>query len=284
VRIAAEFPSREDDAVVALRDLEDAQARTLEPDGSLVVGCDVARYGSDLTVLAVRHGGVVRIARSYGGSDLMRTVGQIIRLARDLEAKHGYKPTIVVDDVGVGGGVTDRLRELQRQGDLLGFKIVAYNAARAAAHPNDYPNRRSEDWFTLAELLPQLDLDPDPELAADLLAPRYTIDSHGRRVVEPKAETKKRLRRSPDRADAVMMTLTLNPPGRRKVNASLHVPRARIDTSLGLGRGRSYAERRLDAYRQQQRRSQQTHDQLTGSGLLGLPPPELGIHFGDRLD
>jgi hypothetical protein len=53
--------------------------------------------------------------------------------------------------------------------------------------------------------MPELDLDGDEQLAADLVAPRYWLDSQGRRVVEPKADTKKRLGRSPDRGDAVVM-------------------------------------------------------------------------------
>jgi hypothetical protein len=84
---------------------------------------------------------------------------------------------------------------------------------------------RSEDWHRLAERLPDLDLDADEELAADLLAPRYSLDSQGRRVVEPKSETKRRLRRSPDRADAVVMAFAVD----RKIGrARISVPRGRI--------------------------------------------------------
>jgi hypothetical protein len=52
-----------------------------------------------------------------------------------------------------------------------------------------------------------LRLPGDEQLVADLVAPRYTLDSQGRRAVEAKAETKRRLGRSPDRADAVLLTL-----------------------------------------------------------------------------
>jgi len=223
VRIAADFPSTSDDAVVSLGDLEAAQQRELEPGLPLILACDVARFGSDLTTLAVRNGNVVRIAKSYGGRDTMRTVGEITRLARDLSSEQGRKPTIVVDDAGVGGGVTDRLKELRE------FKVVDYLGARSARASRDYPNRRSEDWFQLAEVLPLLDLDDDEDLAADLLAPRYVLDSQGRRVVEAKAETKRRLRRSPDRGDAVVMALSVEPPGKPKPQTMVSVARGRID-------------------------------------------------------
>ena len=107
------------------------------------------------------------------------------------------------------------------------FRVVAYNASKAPAEENKsknarqgglgggYPNARSELWFEFAEdWLPQLDLDDDEDLLADLCAPEYKIDSQGRRVVEPKEDTKKRLGRSPDRADSVML-MFLSPDPRR---------------------------------------------------------------------
>ena len=254
VRIAAEFPSQSDDVVVSLGELEAAQGRELEPGLPLVLACDVARFGSDQTVLAVRRGNVVRLGKAYGGRDTMQTVGEITRLARDLERQTSVKPILVVDDAGVGGGVTDRLNELGE------FVVRDFNAARSATRPADYPNRRSESWFDLADALPLLDLDGDEDLAADLLAPRYAIDSQGRRVVEAKAETKRRLRRSPDRADAVVMALSIDPPGRRHQHATMSVPtgqiRARrflreaddLAVPFAVARG-DYAQERLVAMR-----------------------------------
>ena len=99
------------DAVVSLGDLEAAYARTLS-GVPVVLGVDVARFGSDSTVLAVRRGNVIRVARSYQGRDLMQTSGEVASLAGRLQAEHGRRPTVVIDDVGVGRGVTDRLREL----------------------------------------------------------------------------------------------------------------------------------------------------------------------------
>jgi hypothetical protein len=222
VRIEAEFPTQSDDAVVSLGDLEAAQARELEPGWPLIVFADVARFGSDQTVLGVRRGNVARIVKAYSGRDLMETVGQISRLARDLQGEHGRRPTVVVDDAGLGGGVVDRLRELGE------FRVVAYLGANRSSRSDEYPNKRSEDWFALAELLPEIDLDPDEELAADLLAPRYAVDSQGRRAVELKSETKRRLRRSPDRADAIVMGFSIDRPGRRGKPRGSGVARGRI--------------------------------------------------------
>jgi hypothetical protein len=90
------------------------------------------------------------------------------------------------------------------------FQVVAFMAGGQARQDGDYPNRRSELWFSFSDRLRELDLDPnDEELAADLVAPKYTLDSRGRRVVEAKALTKKRLGRSPDSADSVLLTFAV---------------------------------------------------------------------------
>lgn len=201
VRVLGQFPTMADDQIMGLASIEDAQARTTEPGEPVVVACDVARYGSDETVIAVRQGDHVRIRTAYTGKSLMETAGKIIDTVRSLNASC----RVVVDDAGLGGGVTDRLRE-------VGMRVEAFNGGNPAHDPDLYPNRRSEAWFVFANQLPSIDLDADPQLAADLVAPRYNLDSQGRRVVEPKDTTKRRLGRSPDRADAILMAYA--PPPR----------------------------------------------------------------------
>jgi phage terminase large subunit len=207
VRVLGEFSSAADDTIVSIAAVEAAQRRRLPPGDPTTIGVDVARFGSDETVIAVRRGSRVRIAKAYAGRDLMRTVGEVLEIARSAAAdadKLGSELRLVIDDTGVGGGVTDRLRELGE------FPIVAFNAGERAFDSESYPNRRAEQWFAFAEQIDELDLDGDEQLAADLVAPRYSLDSRARRVVESKAETKRRLGRSPDRADALL--LTFSPP------------------------------------------------------------------------
>lgn len=197
VRVLGDFPTSSDDSVVGLAAVEAAQKREVAPDDSqIVVSCDVARYGADETVIVVRRGLHARIHSAYFGKSLMETAGRIMDAARSV-SDYGV-PRIVVDDAGLGGGVTDRLRE-------QGVKVEAFNSATTAHDKDIYPNRRSEAWFHFADMINDIDLDPDDQLAADLVACRYTMDSSGRRAVEPKDHTKKRLGRSPDRADAILM-------------------------------------------------------------------------------
>ena len=195
VRVLGNFPSESEDQVIGLQAVEDAKARERTPAGPVVISCDVARYGSDETVIAVRRGDHVRIHKTYTSRSLMETAGHIVEAARQY---NGPGMRVVVDDVGLGGGVTDRLKE-------MGVPVEGFNGGSAANEPRLYPNRRSEAWFAFSEQIGSVDLDPDEQLCADLVSPKYALDSAGRRVVEPKDRTKKRLGRSPDRADAVLM-------------------------------------------------------------------------------
>jgi phage terminase large subunit len=187
------------------------------------VSCDVARYGSDETVIALREGQRIRIIEAYNGRDTVYTAGRLKAL---------YEPLtrVVVDDSGVGGGVTDHLR-------AEGIPVDAFNGGQAAltldpdTNQPAYPNRRSEAWFHFADLLPELDLDADDQLLGDLSAPRYKYDARLRRVVEAKEETRKRLGRSPDRADAVLMAFAPS----LEAGEAWAAPRRRLDLSRVKG-------------------------------------------------
>lgn len=206
VRVLGNFATQGARAVIGLDVVEQAQARDLGPVDStydhVVIACDVARFGSDETVIVERIGQRVRILEKYIGQPTTYTAGRL----REQAARHPVAHVrIVVDDVGVGGGVTDQLR-------AAGLNVTAFNGGEKAHNPLKYRNRRSELWFQTAAMLPDLDLDPDEQLCADLVTPEYTYDDAQRRVVERKEDTRKRLGRSPDRADAVMLTLVKGEP------------------------------------------------------------------------
>lgn len=215
VRVLGRYAKTSTNTVIQLGALEDAQARTAAPDPSqateYVIACDVARFGDDETVITSRVEQQIQILETYVGqrppgiTTDKGTIGDTVHTAGRITEHAGKYPRdlvrLVIDDTGVGGGVTDILRN-------AGWKVTAYNAGAKAHDPVTYPNRRSEMWFRLAALLPELDLPADDQMAADLLAPTYKYEPGSmRRVVEKKDETKKRLGRSPDRADAVMLTL-----------------------------------------------------------------------------
>jgi phage terminase large subunit len=172
VRVLGEFPRVSDDNVVALGQLEASYRRTTAKTSPAVIAVDVARFGSDETVIAVRHGNHVRIHKVLAGKDTMEVTGAVFQTARDVKRMGVDWPVIVIDDPGVGGGVTDRLKEL-REKRLGGSRVVAHNGGGRAYDARDYPNRRSELWFTFADRLPSSTSTSDDQLAADLVAPKY---------------------------------------------------------------------------------------------------------------
>lgn len=199
-RVKGEFPEQGEDTLIPLSWIERAQQRQLKPMEPVELGVDVARFGSDETVIALRRGPVVRLMGTYSHEDTMVTTGRIVRALSETGAS-----VAKVDVVGLGAGVVDRLKEQKKP-------VREMNAAEAAGDPERFANRRAEWYWALRERFQEgdIDLDPDEELAAQLSSIKYKIDSRGRIQIESKEDMKKRGLPSPDRADAVMLAFALN--------------------------------------------------------------------------
>lgn len=199
VRVLGEFPTEDDDAVIPLHLCEAAIGRDVKPTGKLVWGVDVARFGSDRSALVARRGNVqVGKAKMWSGLDTMALSGRIKQLWDEAEER----PTaIYVDVIGLGAGVVDRLRE-------LGLPAVGINVAESPSEREQYMRLRDELWFRGREWLDQRDtrLEDDPALVSELTALKYRILSTGKIQVESKEEAKRRGMRSPDIADAFLLT------------------------------------------------------------------------------
>lgn len=196
-KVLGEFPDIGVDVLIPPSLIEAAQQRTLDATEPGILGVDVARYGTDTTVIYLRQGPVVRLIGEYAKQSTMETTGRVVQAARE-------NPTaqLRVDGVGVGGGVVDRLVE-------QGYAVVDMQAGAAPSDPNHYVNSRSEWFWTLKRLFETGDIDIDPaddELAAQLGSIKYKITSRGQVQIESKDDMKKRGLPSPDRADAVMLT------------------------------------------------------------------------------
>jgi hypothetical protein len=197
------------------------------------IGCDVARFGDDWTALHSRVGPVSVDHQTGNGWSVVETAGRCVReakrLAEEWNKELGKHPSplpsvtakqipIKVDDDGVGGGVTDLLRE-------GGYNVVPVNAGSVPKRPDDYPMRRDELWFEVAKRagagLLSFKLLSKPVLARlkqQALAPLFRMVVGGRRRVESKDDTKKRTKgRSPDDMDAV--NLAYADPGTNHVAA-----------------------------------------------------------------
>lgn len=183
------------------------------------IGNDVARFGDDDTTFHVRWGNTSFHHEAVNGWATTQTTGRCIELAREyadkcnaIRERAGHAPIraeeipIKVDDEGVGGAVVDMLSE-------QGFNVVPVRASRKAWAETKYPNKRSELWFATANKakvggvwLGRLDPVSRAKLQKEALSPRWKLDSRGRRVVEKKDETKKKLGRSPDNVDSMNLS------------------------------------------------------------------------------
>lgn len=180
-------------SIFSRADVIEATRRQIEPDPhDVAVGVDVARFGDDRTVIYKRQGWVVTDSRVMTKKDTI----QVALAAWDLANRDPSVP-IVVDDTGVGGGVTDQLRR-------LGAKVVAVNFGAAAHDKTRYGTVADELWFELP--INEIQIPADNELIQELTLRQYTYDKQYRRKIESKQEYKKRLGRSPDKADALLLT------------------------------------------------------------------------------
>lgn len=108
---------------------------------------------------------------------------------------------VIVDSNGIGAGVYDALRRMPS------VRAVACNTASAATKRNAYINTRAELHFLMAEWLRLGGRIPnDDKLVQDLIAPTYDCDAMNRIRVESKDDIRKKIKRSPDRGDACLLT------------------------------------------------------------------------------
>lgn len=207
VRVLGEFPKTDDETIISLALVEDAQVRDVQMSEFTpkIWGLDVARFGTDHSVLAERQGTIVNFIESWKGKDLMQLTGLVH--AKYNELIPSQQPVeILVDSIGLGSGVVDRLKE-------LGLPVRGINVAESPSMRSQYVNLRAELWFRMKEWLEARDckLPKDEQLFSELVAPRYSFTSVGKLKVESKQEMKKRGLPSPDRADAVILTLASEP-------------------------------------------------------------------------
>ena len=193
--VLGEFPEGLDEVFVPLKAATEAARRRLEPAGPVVLGCDVARYGQDMTVVVRRQGPVARIVWKAKGADTMSTAGFLKDYCENNDVD-----TVVIDDSGVGGGVVDRLEET----GLRRASVLPFLAGGKALDRDRFYNRAAEVWWLMAKAYRSGDLDTDDDAA--LIG---QVSSRGREYASDgrmRLEKKRGMRGSPDEADALAMT------------------------------------------------------------------------------
>ena len=195
-KVLAEFPDSSSDTLIPYGWIERARERDLIPGPTVELGVDVARYGTDESVIYRRQGPVARLLGTFGQQPTTETTGRVIAALRETGASLAK-----VDGVGVGGGVVDQLAE-------LGYPVADMQAGARPNDPDTFVNARAEWYWGLRQRFEVGDIDIDPddaELAAQLAQIKYKYTSRGQLQIESKDDMKKRGLSSPDRADALML-------------------------------------------------------------------------------
>lgn len=205
-------PENTKDGVIPLSWLKRCQQeREHEPAQLLPVelGMDVGA-GGDWTVVRERRG--IKAGRTWRAQtpEPQEAVALAMEAARETGAT-----SIKVDAIGIGWGIVAMLREaIDRAG--VGPVVHAVNVGTSALDPERFRLLRDQIWWDLGRELSQdggWDLSElDDMTTAQLIAPQYKHDASGRVKIEPKDDTKKRLGRSPDDADALLLAYFVPPP------------------------------------------------------------------------
>lgn len=227
VRVFGEFPKQEDDVFIMLSLIEHCGSKIYElPEDKgmpyIMFGVDVARFGDDETVIYRNTKGKLKLAVHRKGQDLMATVGDIVsqykKVMREFPDYQG-RIYVNIDDTGLGGGVTDRLKEVKQEQQLHRLFIVPINAAEKIETDTKegkeaaeyYNNLTTHMWAVLRELMErkQIEIEEEPDTFAQLSVRKYFMASNGKLELESKKEMKKRGVSSPDRADAAALSVYL---------------------------------------------------------------------------
>ena len=167
------------------------------------IGVDIAQGGADATSLAARYGSwfaPLQVHKGVDTTDGPKVAALVIVAMRD-------NCQIVIDIGGGWGGSTfDHLKN-------QGFDVVGFNPSASAVGKSreglEFRNTRAQAWWTLREALDpvygaQIALPPDPDLKTELCMPNWKM-TNGGILIESKENIRKRLGRSTDRADAIVM-------------------------------------------------------------------------------
>jgi hypothetical protein len=206
-KVLAEFPTVSDDSLITPAMIQRSIAAFSELDGTAPgrYAADIARLGRDKTVVYRNRGGVMTKVAEW----TRKTTDVTTRKLRKLLMPHMRGVPMVIDITGgLGAGPYDQLK-------ADGYPVVAWTSSEAPMskeHPRSdllqFKNRRAEQYWTLRELMEQGEVGIDPDdltLQAQLYGIQWWVDPQGKIVIEKKEDMVKRLGRSPDHADAVMM-------------------------------------------------------------------------------
>lgn len=167
----------------------------------LKLGADIGG-GGDFNVYVLRFGPFAIVVGVNRSNNTMVNVSEIERL----QTEWGFAwEDVSIDDIGIGRGVADRLKE-------KGYKINAVDVGAKSRHSDTFFNLKAELYWSLGSWIrgEKTRLDKDDNWI-QLLWIRYTTTSERLVKIESKADLVSRSGKSPDYAEALMLTFYEKP-------------------------------------------------------------------------
>lgn len=160
-----------------------------------VVGVDIARFGSDSTVLVLRQGPKILDITKYQGLDTMEVSARVV------DYYHQHNPSLIYfDAIGVGAGVYDRCSE-------LGLPTREVVVSQKSTRPQMYGNLRAQIWGAMKEWIANgADIPNDLDLLKQLNSMQYTYNQKMQIMLMSKKDIKRMGLPSPDIPDAISLT------------------------------------------------------------------------------
>ena len=207
-RVMGIFPEEGEGSLFRLSDLEAAVDRELErPEKTpgTVLGVDCARFGPDRSAIAKWTGPRLDSIETRKGLDVMEVASWV--QSAILRLRPG---AVRIDEIGIGAGVVDRVRQLNAGLPGLRTEVTGVNVGSRAEKADVFLNVRAEALWRLRQAFEQGTVSIaraawSDQLIAELAAHRYRYTANGRIQIEDKDDIKKRVGRSPDLADAVAL-------------------------------------------------------------------------------
>lgn len=205
-KVLGEFPKDGGNGFFSQAALDKAYDTVIEDDASVAAigGADIARFGQDESVFAVNRGGRVRVVDTWGKTDTVESARRIHTLAQRENVRE-----LRIDSTGVGGGVFDMLENLDEFADKQ-YLLVGVDNGAASPDKKQWLNMRaySHDSLRAQMLSGEIDLDiEDTQLKDEMLIITYKFMDRGGIRITPKADMKTEMGGSPDRTDAVILSV-----------------------------------------------------------------------------
>lgn len=218
--VLGEFPEDLENSLISMGWVKQAVDAEFKVPAKVehVVGVDVARFGTDDSVICHRKiwqaetpsgtRSQARLVHKVHGHNTREVAGRVIAYLRAIEAPG----TVVVDDVGVGAGVSDSVGEALPSG----WRLERFQGGARPLDMVRFADKNAEAWYMMREALKagELDLGVGQNVSVEaleattgqLVSRAYKIQGDAKIRLESKDDMRKRGRQSPDEADSLAMT------------------------------------------------------------------------------